>query len=110
MALVVGGIAMGGTYESLRGAILATLSTGALLLAACLRWGCFNLTQGAGFAFLLKLGLLGLGCLFDSARLEWYVAATIVASIGSHMTSTWRHFSISTLPWPLPRRSGGRPA
>ena len=27
------------------------------------------------------------------ARLEWYLAAALVASVGSHMPSSWRHFS-----------------
>ena len=44
-------------------------------------------------ALLLKLALLGLGNLFPGARLEWYLAAALVASVGSHMPSSWRHFS-----------------
>ncbi|HTN51129.1 MAG TPA: hypothetical protein VML50_01900 [Anaeromyxobacter sp.] len=94
MGLVLGGIAMGGTYETLRGTIWATVGTGLLLLAACLRWGCLHFTQGAGSALLLKFALLGLGNVFDGVRLPWYAAATVVTSIGSHMPSAWRHFPV----------------
>ena len=94
MALVLGGIAMGGTHETLRGPVAATVVSGLLLLAASVRWRCINLTQGAGWALFLKLALLGLGNVFDGARLHWYVAATLVTSVGSHMPSSWRHFSL----------------
>jgi hypothetical protein len=93
MALVLGGIATGGTYETLRLAIYATVSSGLALLVACMTWGCFNFSQGAGYALLLKLALLGLGNLVEGARLPFYMAATVVTSVGSHMTSAWRHFS-----------------
>lgn len=70
MGLVLGGISMGGTWSTLRGPILATLATGGLLLFTTMRWGCLDLTHGAGWAVLLKLALLGLGNLFEGARLE----------------------------------------
>ena len=38
--------------------------------------------------------MLGLGNVFAGARLEWYLAATLVASIGSHMPGAWRHFPL----------------
>jgi hypothetical protein len=102
MGLVLGGVPMGATWQTLRGPIIGTLTTGVLLLLVCMRWGCLELTKGAGWAVLLKLGLLGLGNLFESVRLECYVCATIVASVGSHMPSAWRHFS---LPQGLRRRA-----
>lgn len=102
MGLVLGGILQGGTWATLRGPIIATLMTGGLLLGVCMRWGCLALGRGAGWAVLAKLGLLGLGNLFEGARLECYAAATIVASVGSHMPSSWRHFT-------LPRRGMGAP-
>lgn len=92
MGLVLGGIAMGGTHDRLLPWILATVLSGALLLGVDLWKSCDFLLQGAGLAVLLKLVLLGFGNLFPAARLEWYVAATAVASIGSHMSSAWRHF------------------
>jgi hypothetical protein len=103
MGLVLGGIAMGGTHETLRVPVYSTVASGALLLAASLRWGCFHLNQGAGYALLLKLALLGLGNVVEGARLPLYMAATGVTSVGSHMTSTWRHFSFARRA----SRSGG---
>lgn len=95
MGLVLGGIAMGGTFETMRGAILATLATGLLLFVTAVRWGCLSFTQGAGAALLLKLALLGVAYVFfEDARLPWYLAATIVTSIGSHMPSAWRHYPV----------------
>jgi hypothetical protein len=94
MGLVLGGIAAGGTYATLRPFIFATLGTGALLLLTCVRWGCLHFTQGAGAAVLLKLALLGLGNVVEEARLPCYAAATLVTSVGSHMPSAWRHFPV----------------
>ena len=102
MGLVLGGIALGGGLERLRGAILATVVSGLLLLAVDLAKGSSALSQGSGAAVLLKLALLGLGQLFPQARLEWYLAATAVASIGAHMPASWRHFSL--LEWKVIQR------
>jgi hypothetical protein len=93
MALVLGGIARGAGFESLRTPILWTVFSGLLLLSVDLARRCLVLSQGSGAALFLKLALLGLGNLFPPARLEWYLAATFVASLGSHMSGDWRHFS-----------------
>jgi hypothetical protein len=94
MGLVLGGIGMGGTHDTLLVPVAATVTSGVFLLWTSVRWGCLTLRQGAGWALLLKLGFLGMGNLFPGARLAWYVAATAVTSIGSHMPSAWRHFSL----------------
>jgi len=94
MGLVLGGVALGGDFARLRTAILATVLSGALLFAVDLAKGSSVLTQGSGVAVILKLALLGLGNLFPQARLDWYLAATAVASIGAHMPGAWRHFSL----------------
>ena len=93
MGLVLGGIALGGDFHRLRGAILGTVLSGALLAAIDQFKGPEFLLQGSGAALLLKLALLGLGNLFPGARLGWYLAATVTASLGSHMPGAWRHFS-----------------
>jgi hypothetical protein len=93
MGLVLGGIWLGGGYERLRGAILLTIASGLLLAVIDLAKGPAFLLQGSGVALLLKLALLGLGCWFAGVRLQWYLAATVVASIGSHMPGAWRQFS-----------------
>jgi len=96
MALVVGGLPFGGSFETLRGPILITLLSGVLLFAIDLARDAAVLVQGSGVAMLLKLGLLGLGVLQPAQRLPWYLAATLVASIGAHMPGAWRHFSFVT--------------
>jgi len=101
MALVVGGIPFGADFETLRGPILLTLVSGVLLFAVDLARDLAILTQGSGVAVLVKLGLLGLGVLQPASRLPWYLAATLVASVGSHMPGTWRHFSFLT--WKVQR-------
>ena len=96
MALVVGGLPFGAGYQQLRWPILATLLSGILLFAIDLARDLGMLLQGSGVAVLLKLGLLGMGILQPAARLPWYLAATLVASVGSHMPGAWRHFSFVT--------------
>jgi hypothetical protein len=93
MALVVGAIPFGADYQSLRTPILLTLLSGVLLFAIDLARDLAILTQGSGVAVMVKLCLLGMGVLQPAARLPWYLAATLVASVGSHMPGAWRHFS-----------------
>jgi hypothetical protein len=93
MGLVLGGIWLGGDYQRLRAAICAAVGSGLLLAAIDLAKGPGFLVQGQGVALLLKLALLGLGNLFPADRLGWYLAATLAASVGSHMPGSWRHFS-----------------
>jgi hypothetical protein len=94
MALVLGGVALGAAHDRLKASIAATVLSGVLLFALDLAKGTTVLTQGSGAAVLLKLVLLGLGNLVPQQRLGWYLAATAVASIGSHMPGNWRHFSL----------------
>lgn len=96
MALVVGGLPFGADVHTLRGAILITVASGVLLFAIDLARDLAILTQGSGVAVLLKLALLGVGALQPAARLPWYLAATLAASVGSHMPGSWRHFSFLT--------------
>jgi len=101
MAMVVGAIPFGAGFQALRIPILLTLVSGVLLFAIDLARDLAILTQGSGVAVLLKLALLGLGALQPADRLPWYLAATLVASVGSHMPGSWRHFSF--LSWKVMR-------
>ena len=101
MALILGGLPFGADFQALRTAILVTVATGVGLLAIDLAKDLAFLIQGSGVAVLLKLALLGLGALQPAARLPWYLAATVVASLGAHMTGAWRHFSFVT--WKVTR-------
>lgn len=96
MALVVGALPFGATFQDLRGPILATVLTGVLLFAVDLVRDLGILVQGSGVAVLVKLALLGLGELQPAHRLGWYLAAVLVASVGAHMPGVWRHFSFAT--------------
>ena len=93
MALVLGGVAFAAPGRAMATAVALTLASGLLLLGIDLWKSGAYLAQGNGVAVLLKLALLGLGQLLPAARLEWYLAATAVASVGSHMPRTWRHWS-----------------
>ena len=94
MGLVLGGVALGAGFGRLHLAILVTVLSGLVLASLDFRKGPGFLLQGSGLALLLKLGLLGLGQAFPGARLPWYLAATVVASVGSHMPGAWRHFTL----------------
>jgi hypothetical protein len=94
MSLVVGGVAWGAPARDLYAPIALTALSGIALLGVDLAKSFAFLYQGSGAAALLKLALLGLGELLPSARLEWYLAATVVASVGSHMPGDWRHYSL----------------
>ena len=96
MALVVGALPFGATFQDLRAPILATLLTGVLLFAVDLARDAGILVQGSGVAVLVKLILLGLGELQPTHRLGWYLGAVLVASVGAHMPGAWRHFSFAT--------------
>ena len=106
MAMVLGGLGRGGTRETLLPWILATVASGVLLFGVDLWKSCAYLSQGAGVAVLLKLALLGMGNLFPEDRFGWYLAATAVASVGSHMIGAWRHFSF--LEWKVLEAKGKR--
>lgn len=101
MALVLGAIPFGADFHALRLPILLTLGSGLLLFAIDLVRDAAILTQGSGVAVLVKLALLGMGAVQPGARLPWYLAATLVASVGSHMSGSWRHFSF--LHWKVLR-------
>ena len=93
MALVLGGVAYAAPPRALLLPLALTVASGLLLLGTDLWKGGAYLAQGNGVAVLLKLALLALGQALPAVRFECYLAATAVASIGSHMPRTWRHWS-----------------
>jgi hypothetical protein len=94
MGVLLGGIAFKVPVVKLCLPIALTVLSGSALLFLDLWKSCAFLCQGAGVAVLLKLTLLGLGHVFPSALFHFYLVGTVIASIGSHMSSTWRHFSV----------------
>jgi len=93
MGLVLGGVAYSVPEQTLAPAIAVTIASGLVMLTVGLWKGGSVLVQGFGVAVLLKLALLGMGLLLPGARLGWYLAAVAVASVGSHMPRSWRHWS-----------------
>jgi hypothetical protein len=93
MALVLGGVAYAAPPRALILPLALTIASGLLMFGMDLWKSGAWLYEGSGVAVLLKLALLGLGQMFPAARFECYLAATTVASIGSHMPKAWRHWS-----------------
>ena len=93
MAIVLGGLAFRVPDAQLRASFLLTVASGVLLLGIEVAKSGVFLYLGAGFASILKLALLGLGQHLPEHRFAFYLAATVVASVGSHMSGAWRHYS-----------------
>ncbi len=94
MALVLGALPFGAGFDQLAVPILLTVVSGVALFVLDLAKDPRILVQGSGLMVLAKLALLGCGLLWPSQRLAWYLAATAVASVGSHMPGSWRHFDL----------------
>ena len=95
MGLVLGGVAYAVPQHRLALPVALTIASGLVLFGVDLWKGGAYLAQGNGVAVLVKLALLGAGQFMPGARLEWYLAATVVASVGSHMPHSWRHWSFA---------------
>ncbi len=93
MALVLGGVAYAAPARALAVPLALTVASGVLMIGMDLWKSGAWLYQGSGAAVLLKLALLALGQMLPAARLECYLAATAVASLGAHMPKAWRHWS-----------------
>jgi hypothetical protein len=93
MGIVLGGVAYGVPAPAMPWPIGLTVASGLGLLGLDLWKSCSVLYQGSGVAVLAKLALIGLGVLFPSAQLGFYLAAAAVSSVGSHMPKAWRHWS-----------------
>ena len=76
--------------------LLATLATGIALMALELASTCAWLFLGKGVAVLLKLLLLLTVPFFWEHRVAILLAVIVVASVGSHMSSRFRHYSFLT--------------
>ena len=74
--------------------LIATILTGAAMIGLELVSTCAWLFMGKGLAVLVKLGLLALVPLFWEHRVAILVLVVIVASVGAHMPSRFRHYSV----------------
>lgn len=73
--------------------LLATIATGAGLMALELASSCAWLFMGKGVAVLLKLLLLAMIPLFWEHRVSILLVVVVIASVGSHMPSRLRYYS-----------------
>ncbi|MDR1840740.1 MAG: hypothetical protein LBQ86_02320 [Holophagales bacterium] len=95
MGVVLGGVFLRAEHDALAVAIWTTLLSGCLMMLTDLCKSPRLLLQGNGLAVILKLALLATGFfLLPEQRFVWYLAATLVASIGSHMPGRLRHYDI----------------
>ena len=76
--------------------VIAAIVSGAALMALELASTCAWLFMGKGVAVLVKLALLGAVPLFWEYRVALLVAVTVIAGVGSHMSSRFRHYSFLT--------------
>lgn len=91
MAVMLGGYAFGIPHDRLQPWIWGMVASGLLLLGIDLVKSCAWIAQGSGAAFLVKALLLTAGFFIPTQRFGWYLAATFVASVGSHMPGRFRH-------------------
>jgi hypothetical protein len=74
--------------------LIGTIVSGAAMMALELASTCAWLFMGKGIAVVVKLALLVLVPLFWGERVAILVLVIIVASVGAHMPSRFRHYSV----------------
>lgn len=82
--------------------LMATIATGAALMALELASTCAWLFLGKGIMVLVKLLLLLMIPFFWEHRVALLLATVVVASVGSHMPARFRHYSFMPQPSPEP--------
>jgi len=92
--LLLGGHAWEIEPVRLAGPLWVTILSGAALMGLELRKGLEWLFLGKGVMILVKLGLLLLVPIFWEARVPLLLAVVVIASIGSHMPSRFRYYSL----------------
>ena len=96
--VLIGGHVFDVHHDRLFPFLLATIASGAGLMALELCSTCAWLLEAKGLAVLLKLGLLLLVPVFWQQRVPILILVVVVASVGAHMPARYRHVSL------LPRR------
>jgi hypothetical protein len=93
MAFVLGGIGFHVPARAYAVPMAITIASGILLFAVDLARSGVFVYVAAGLAVHVKLILLLLGSVFPELRLPFTLAATVVASVASHMSGDLRHYS-----------------
>ena len=97
--ILLGGHVFGAPEADLRSVLSLCLLTGAGLMALGIYPTCLWLFEGRGLMVLLKLLLLGSVPFFWQYRVPLLMVIVVVASVGSHMPSRFRHRVV--IPWPF---------
>ena len=92
--ILVGGHAFDIAPHRLEGLLLATLASGLGLIGLELYRSCRWVYLGQGAMVWLKLSLIAATSLWWEQRVALLVSAALVASVGSHMSSQLRHYSL----------------
>ncbi len=85
---------MGARRRAVAAFLLATIASGLALMMLEIVSTCAWLWMGKGVAVLLKLLLLSTVPFFWESRVAILLAVVVVASVGSHMSSRFRHYSL----------------
>jgi hypothetical protein len=85
MAVVLGATPYVQDRHALRFAILPMVFSGLAMLAIELARSCAFLLQLRGILTLVKFALITLGAVFPAQRFGWYLAASAVAVLGTHL-------------------------
>jgi hypothetical protein len=98
--IAAAGILLGGHFFGVEAGRLspwwwATIGTGAAFVAVELYGSCVWLAQGRGLLTLAKLALLALLPLFWKQRVWILLLVLGIGSIGSHMPSRFRYYSVA---------------
>jgi hypothetical protein len=97
--IAAAGILLGGHFFTVDATRLLpwlwlAIGTGAVFVALELYGSCVWLVQGRGLLTLLKLLLVALVPVFWTQRIWLLLAAVVIGSVGSHMSSRWRYHSV----------------
>ena len=90
--------------------LLATIASGLALMTLELASTCAWLFMGKGIAVLVKLLLLLAVPFFWAHRVAILLTVIVVASVGSHMSSRFRHYSFASGPEGAEPGMDARPA
>lgn len=105
MAPLLGGVVLGAAPETLRTWTALAVASGVLLLLGDLLARRMMPTHASAAALIVKLALLAIASAVPAQRLAWYLAATFIACLASHMPRAWRHFSLTA--WHVVGRAEG---
>jgi hypothetical protein len=100
MSVVLGATPYVADRRTLRFAILPMVFSGVAMLGIELARSCAFLLQLRGALTLLKFALITLGAVFPESRFGWYLAASVLAVLGTHLPEPiklWQYWNPGVL-------------